>query len=129
MDTQYSQHSDSGGPAYQVSAQSNDNELVSRSAARAALCFLEEAGSRIPHQLRRQVDALYKDLLRDLGHEPHDAHIILTPDQLRGVIASAVITGAAQIAIERNVAYSSGQKEEAPKDLNYDPLKAAFETS
>lgn len=110
------------GSSPQDSTSSYD-ELVSRSAARAALSFLERTGSRAPDQIKKQIEALYTDLLRDLGHEAKDDMIIITPDQLRGVIASAAITGAAQVAMERNVAFTDAQVVPAPtptEDLGLD---------
>jgi hypothetical protein len=112
----------SSGSSPQDSASGN-NDLVSRSAARAALSFLERNGSRAPEQVQRQIEALYTDLLRDLGHNDGDGTIVMTPDQLRGVIAGAVITGAAQVAMERNVAFTDAQIAPAPtpvEDLNQD---------
>jgi hypothetical protein len=86
---------------------SGANELLSIGAARAALSFLEETGSEVPQKIRAQIDYIYKDLLRDLGHSPHDNTIVMTADQLRGVVASAVITGAAQIILEQKAELAS----------------------
>jgi hypothetical protein len=80
----------------------NSSQTISRSVARATLFRLEEAGSQIPGRVRDQIEHLYADLLQDLGHSKTDNMILVTPDQLRGIVASALITGAAQASLPDN---------------------------
>jgi hypothetical protein len=119
MDTPVTSNHDQQSPSAAQNSNPND-DVVSRSAARSALSLLEERGSNIPDKLRQQINAQYKELLRELGHDTKDSLLVITPDQLRGVIASSVIIGAAQVALERNVLATESVPEEAKPALDND---------
>lgn len=110
-------------------AASQDSTVISRSVARATLFHLEEAGSSIPQRIQDQLEHLYADLLRDLSHEPTDSTIVMTADQLRGIVASALITGAAQASLPDEELAPEVDNQPPPVDILEDPTSPAWETA